>query len=324
MLLCLTATLSGAEVDAGAAAIEGGKREFGSGNYQQALLTFRDIVLNPAWDEVHGEAYYWIGRSYMALDRAGKALENLDYFLRNYQRHPLRAEGLYHKARLLIHRGEHQEAIKLLYTFTDTYPEHPYRANAFFWIGEALYSMGHFDEARRFLSRVVEDYPRSYKREAARYRLSLIDLKKRERELLKLLRISHEEYLKALEQFRRKEKEYEHAISSYQRKLAAAVDDDDNRLISELNREIEAQREELRQLRRENETLRRQMEELRLAVNGERSAEPAADEVSELPPVQAEDGGDQYLLRELLELKSEALSLKEALLKELKSEGGDS
>jgi hypothetical protein len=37
--------------------------------------------------------------------------------------------------------------------------------------------------------------------------------------LLNLLKISHEEYLKLLEEFQRKEKTYEQAITEYQRKL---------------------------------------------------------------------------------------------------------
>jgi tetratricopeptide (TPR) repeat protein len=238
---------------------------------------------------------------------------------------------MYQKGRLLIHRGNHQKAIKLLYSFTDTYQEHPYRGNAFFWIGEALYSLGHFEEARRLFTTVVQDYPRSYKVEAARYRLSLIDFKKRERELLKLLRISHEEYLKALEQFRRQEKEYEHAISSYQRRLAAAVSEDDNALISELNREIEEQRSTIQQLSRENEELRRELSDLRGAEEQQRDEQqeplPAEEQKPEEEEAAAEEltkKTDRELLEDLLELKSEALSQKADYLRQLRNREGDS
>ncbi len=312
LLLFTSAVLFGSDSSASEMLAQG-KEQFGEGNYQDALLTFRDVVLNPSWEDAHGSAYYWIARSYMALDKAEKALENLNFFLENYPGHDQYPVGLYQKGRMLIEEGKQQEAIKLLYSFTDTYTEHPFRGNAFFWIGEALFSMGHFDESRRLFSTVVNDYPRSYKSEAARYRLSLIDLKKRERELLKLLRISHEEYLKALEQFRRREKEYEYAISSYQRKLAAAMSEDEETLAAELNRESEEQRKELQKLRRENKELKQQVSRLQNGT-GEVPVEKA----------QPSDVGDEELLQRLLELKNEALNLKNKYLGEKRKRGGDS
>lgn len=315
ILLLFTSTALFGEDSSASDMLVQGKEQFGEGSYQKALLTFRDVVLNPSWEDAHGSAYYWIARSYMALDKPEKALENLNFFLENYPEHEQYPVGLYQKGRLLIEQKKHQEAIKLLYSFTDSYPEHPFRGNAFFWIGEALYSIGHFDESRRLFSTVVEKYPRSYKSEAARYRLSLIDLKKRERELLKLLRISHEEYLKALEQFRRREKEYEHAISSYQRKLAAAMSEDEETLAAELNQETEEQRKELQKLRRENKELRRQVSRLQSA-SGEVAGNQRESQLS--------DTGDRELLLNLLELKNEALSLKNEYLEEKNKRGGDS
>ena len=118
-------------------------------------------------------------------------------------------------------------AIEALNSFIDSHPESPFVANALYWSGESLYSLGRLDAARRVFQSVVSEYPRSFRVEAARYRIALIDLDERETELLELLRWSHEEYLQALDEFERREQAYQEAISSYQQQLSAVQDAQD-------------------------------------------------------------------------------------------------
>ena len=66
---------------------------------------------------------------------------------------------------------------------------------------------------------VIEDYPSSPKREAAAYRLEIIEQRKREEELLQLLKVTHEESLKAAEDYEKKVQRYEQAIISYQKRI---------------------------------------------------------------------------------------------------------
>jgi glycerophosphoryl diester phosphodiesterase len=68
---------------------------------------------------------------------------------------------------------------------------------------------------------VVNRYPTSARVEAARYRIALVSLKYREEELLKLLKWSHEEYLKSLESRENLERTYTEIVASYQRQIAA-------------------------------------------------------------------------------------------------------
>jgi TolA-binding protein len=260
-------------------------------------------------EDSHGSAYYWISRSYMAMEDFDKAGKNLEFFLQRYEGHELYPEALYQKGRLLHLQDEHQKGIRRLYRFIEEYPSHPYKANAYYWVGESLYSLGHYDKAQSIFRLVVRDFPRSYKVEAARYRLSLIDLKRREEELLKLLKLSHEEYLKALEEFDRREKSYEQAIAGYQRKLAAATADNDNELIDALNDEIEQKNRRIESLRNENEQLEQQVSALRRNL----------EEGGEAVDVPLTEGSET---RRLLELKQKALSLKEYYIKQLSRERG--
>ena len=285
-------------------ALKSGIQAFGRAEYEQALLHFRDIILDSDLRGYYGDAYFWIGRSHLAQERIDKAAQNIDYFIANYQDHPKYPDGLYQKGRILFLQKEYEKAIRQLYSYVDTYPSHEYNANALFWIGESFYALGHFDKAEKLYASVIRDYPRSYKVEAATYRKSLIELKQREQDLLQLLKISHEEYLKALEDFQQRERTYEQAISSYQRKLSAATSDNDNELINQLNSEIAEKESEIRRLQQRLSEEQQRVSELQrqLASAGESPA-------SEAPPVSTGTAGKDDV-RELLELKNRALSLK--------------
>ncbi|MBN1686069.1 MAG: tetratricopeptide repeat protein [Spirochaetales bacterium] len=192
---------------------------FGQGLYDESLRLFRNVILNSSMSDYHGDSYFWIAKSYMALGQYENASKNLEFFLSEYPVNKYYEEGLYQRGRLDFLQGEHESAIQILEDFIDQYPDSSFAANSYFWIGESLYVLGHFDEALEIFETVEANYPTSFKIEAARYRISLIELKERERELLKLLKWSHEEYLRALEEFDRKEREYEQALIAYQRKI---------------------------------------------------------------------------------------------------------
>jgi hypothetical protein len=71
----------------------------------------------------------------------------------------------------------------------------------------------------------VEQYPQSVKYEASSYRLALINQKKVEVELLSILKWTHEESLKTVEEYQRRERTYDQAIIAYQKKIAEMLRD---------------------------------------------------------------------------------------------------
>jgi TolA-binding protein len=187
--------------------------------YQEAAQSFRAVILDTQAGSAGPEAYYWAARSYAALNQLPEAEQNLEHFLASYPGHALYADALYQKGRLLYLQGEAESAIQVLGTYVDSYPDSEFVSSGYFWIAESLYSLGHIDEAARIYGRIVAQYPKSVKLEAARYRISLIEFKEREEQLLKLLQWSHQEALKAVEEFQRREKAYEQAIAVYQKRL---------------------------------------------------------------------------------------------------------
>jgi len=286
--------------------VKNGLTAFEQGDFQAALLEFRDVILDTTLERYHSDAYYWIGRSHLALNDVEKAARNIDFFLAQYPSHRLTADAMYQKGRILYIEGEYEKAIRQLYTYIEKFQNHEYRANAYFWIAESFYFLGHLDKAEAIYDLIVRDFPRSFKVEAAGYRRSLIDLKMREQELLRLLKISHEEYLKALEEFQQREKEYEQAISSYQRRIAAAGDGGGEELLEELNSELSALKQQTDTLKSLLEAEKRKVAQLQEELDNVPKAIPAPTQTTTAIPI----SGEKDQITQLLELKNTALTLK--------------
>ena len=156
-------------------------------------------------------------------------------------------------------------AIEALDRFVERHSDSPFVANAVYWSAESLYNLGRLDEARRLFESVIRDYPRSFRVEAARYRISLIDLNARETELLQLLQWSHEEYLQALDEFERREQAYREAITSYQERLQNAADEDFRDEIVRLSTQVRSLQETIRSRDAEIRRLREQITTLQNA-----------------------------------------------------------
>ncbi|GAB4224460.1 MAG: tetratricopeptide repeat protein [Spirochaetales bacterium] len=291
---------------------------FRLGDYQVALYRFREILTDPKEKDFHGDAYFWIARTYLALSRLEEAAKHLEYFLSRYPDNPYAMEGMYEKGRLLYLQRQYAECIEQLERFLKTYPDSPYGANAYYWIGEASFSLGRLKEAEKIFHFVVTQFPSSFKVEAARYRLDIIQLKYREEELMKLLQWSHEEHLKALEEFQKREADYLETIKTYQRRVALLSSQDYQGEILKLSEQVRALENELAQARRNEETLRVEKETLEKALASLRVENTGSKGGIESGGVS--DAAAIKNLLELLQVKQEALSLKEKYLEKLKNE----
>ncbi len=279
--------------------IKQGIRAYQDGLHAEALRRFRSALTDTRLEDFHDDAYFWIGKTYLAGGEYEEATRHLEYFLSTFPDSPLRPEGLYQKGRLLYLQRDFESAIQILYSFIQDYPDDIYVANAYFWIGESLYSLGHFDEAEKVFRFIDEKYPSSYKIEAARFRLQLIQFKHRENELVKLLKISHEEYLKAVDEFIQREKAYEQALSEYKKRLAVVLSDDLQEELERLNARVKEQELTISKLNEQNRLLRNQTGD---------AAPVLETETTRISPT------DTNVVRELLEMKAEALELKEYYL----------
>ncbi|MDR2135479.1 MAG: tetratricopeptide repeat protein [Treponema sp.] len=203
--------------------------------WREAIAEFRRSKEEAEDPELKAEALYWIALSEISAKDYAGAVQDIDALERVAPESKRLREVPYHKGRALYYLGRYEEALLLLKLYADGIGEGSLlpaaseaaarKSAAFYWMGECLYAMGQLDYAREVFSIVTQDYPRSAKFEASSYRLALIHQKKIEEELLNLLKWSHEESLKAIEEYQRRERSYDQALIAYQKRIAELLKD---------------------------------------------------------------------------------------------------
>lgn len=199
-----------------------GLEAYARSDWSSAILSFRKAISS---DTTLTEAWYWLILSEISAGQYDTALIDSERFIEGFPKDQRVSDILYQKGRVYHIIGKYDESIQVLYQFLTGWPDHPMVSSAFYWIGESLNSVGRFEEASSIFNIVIERYPDSIKREASTYRIALIEQGKQEEELLKLLKMSHEESLKIIEEYQRREKTYEQAINAYQKRISDMMKD---------------------------------------------------------------------------------------------------
>lgn len=300
---------------------------FSKGLYEQALVLFRSMIVDPEFRSHHGDAYFWIAKCQMVIGKLDDAEKNLEHFLIHFDNHLYYSEGVYQKGRLLFMQNEFEKSIEVLEQFIDHYPTSVFIPNAYFWVAESIFFMGHLEKALQIFKYIVTKFPNSYKFETAKYRISIIEFKKRENELLKLLKWSHLEALKTMDEYQQREKTYEQAIASYQKRLSDAgisiADEYDTRdeEIQELTAELAKKNKEIDDLYNTIEILKQQIAYLEIVTG---TPVPDEDIVATIDLDKEKKETELTNDERLLELQKEAEALKTLLEKLLQSiEGGN-
>jgi TolA-binding protein len=281
-------------------AIQAGIHLYGQGKWEEAVRTLRPVTGPDSAEALRGEALFWLGLSELAMGDYEGALRDMEELEKSYPENPRVSELGYHKGRVLFFLGSYDEAIILLTNYADSIPGVPEtlppedsarKSAALYWVGECLYSMGLLDRAGELFLLITEAYPQSAKYEAASYRLALINQKKVEAELLSLLKWSHEESLKTMEEYQRREHSYDQALIAYQKRIADMLKDT-----------------RLADLEFSNARYR---EQLAAAEDRIRILEEALRQNQAVPPLPLSPG------EKLKALKSSALEIQDRLIKEL-------
>ena len=213
-------------------------------NFFASANAFHNVMENGTAAE-KADAYFWFAKSLMALERFDEASINLEHFIRNFPGSSFYPEAFYERGRLLYFQREFDAAVVAFENFLSRFPESDFAANAYFWAGESLFALGNLEPAERMYEIVISRYPTSSRVEAARYRFTLIGLKYREEELLKLLKWSHEEYINSLGARRNLERIYAEIVSSYQRQITALATGDLHAEVIRLSEEVRVLKAEL-------------------------------------------------------------------------------
>ena len=232
---------------------------FRNSDFENAVLKFREVIRNKPNSDDAADAYFWIAKSAMAMSRLSEAERGLEYYLRTFPDHIYAIEARYQRGRILFMREDYEGAIQAFTDFIRSFGDSPFVANATYWSGESLFNLGRLDEAKRIFQSVLRDYPTSFRVEAARYRIALIELNAREQELLRLLHWSHEEHLQALDEFKKRDRAYQEVIVSYQTRIQNAAGEDHEDEITWLTAQVRTLQELLRKRDAEIDRLKEQL-----------------------------------------------------------------
>ena len=238
VLFCVTPLMAGAQSSSPAADLKDGIDQFKTGQYDKAILLFHNVILDPSAADQKPMAYLLIAKAYIAIGRLDDAEHNLEFYIATYPAAPDIEEAYYQEGRLLFLQNDFENAIKALQAFIASYPKSGFLPSAWFWVGESLFGLGRLDNALAVYQKIVSDFPTSVKLEAAQYRVSLIQLQQKEVELSKLLKWSHEDFLRSVEEYQNREKAYEQAIAAYQKRLASSASSDDLQTIASLRQQL--------------------------------------------------------------------------------------
>jgi TolA-binding protein len=220
--ICLIVSFSFAQTASplGVNALDRGISLYGEGKWQEALTELRKAEAESADTGKKAEALYWIALSEIGAGEYENAMKDLDGIAAIAPSSAWNSEALYHKGRCFYFLGEFDRAIIILNDYAEAQNDPMKIASSFYWVGECLFSLGQFDLAQNVFYRIIDEFPQSVKYEAANYRIALINQKKVEAELLSILKWSHEESLKTVEAYQRRERSYDQAIIAYQKRIA--------------------------------------------------------------------------------------------------------
>lgn len=290
-------------------ALERGVELYGQSKWRESILELRRASTTMTTPADSAEALYWISLAEIGAGEYESAARDLDALVAVDPSGKRANEAAYQKGRALFQIGRFDDAIVALKTYSDLSADEQRKSAAAYWIGECLYALGRLDDARAVFSLIVERYPNSLKYEAASYRIALIEQKVIETELLKLLKWSHEESLRTVEEYQRRERSYEQAIVAYQKRIAEMLKDG-----------------RLADLERENKELADRLAEARASSS---AAKDTGTAVVAIPPVETPSvkvkppAADSEKVNRLLALKAKALELKNAVQEQLGTAEGE-
>lgn len=293
---------------------------FANSRYGEALPIFDSLFLDPSAGPLRADGAYWSAMTLLASGDPAAAEKAMESFLSAFPGHARTPELLYQKARATFLQKDFERAVRAFQAFVAAYPDSDLVPAAVFWSAESLYSLGRLGDAEKLYRTIGERYPESVKAEAAKYRLSLIQFKYREDELLTLLKWSHEESLRIIEEFQRREKAYEQALEVYQKRYGEA-----QRGVAQTQASLEEQVASLKMAM--DDLAKRLQDKDSRVVELEKLLEEARTAAA---PEQIPDDGDQAVgsqagQAELLAMKARALSLMQFYIERLahRSASGD-
>jgi tetratricopeptide (TPR) repeat protein len=199
---------------------------YGQGKWTDAVAYFQEARGAATTDDERAEAVYWLCLAEESGGDFEGAVRDLNVLEQIHGGATRKEEIPYLKGRAFYSLGRYDEAIVLLKGYADRISANSAsnvarKSAALYWVGECLFALGQLDKAQDVFFIIAQQYPQSVKYEASVYRIALIYEKKVTQKLLEILKQSHEESLKTIEEYQRREHVYTQMLVAYQKRIAA-------------------------------------------------------------------------------------------------------
>lgn len=149
--------------------------------YEAAAEALRPLTQGSAPESRVGDAYYWLGNSYMASDQLDRALaaysEAID---RGAASASARIEVRFQKAWTLYQSGRYAEAGPDFRALAEQHPDTKRGQDALFWGADTYYQQEQYIQARTLLQQYLNTAPEGRRRARAQYALAWTHFKERQ------------------------------------------------------------------------------------------------------------------------------------------------
>lgn len=187
--------------ETGSYAFVEGCKSFSLGDWENAIFMLKKAVAYEDYETP--DTYYMLITSEVEAGEYKAALNDCDYFLKQFSSSIYISRVTYLKGKILFNLKEYDKSVVVLSDFCHQYKNDDMYSYALFYIAESLYENYKYDEAESIYERIVQEFPNSPKFAASQYRIESILQRSREEKLLYLLKQTGEEYLAAKEDYER-------------------------------------------------------------------------------------------------------------------------
>jgi len=149
--------------------------------YEAAAAAFRSLVRDYPDASRTGDAYYWLGNSYLVGTQLDQALTAYDQAAdRDAAPDSLLLEARFQKAWAQYQDERYADAASAFLSLAETSPDAPRGREALFWGGDSHYQLENYGRARSLFQQYLDENPDGNHAAGARYALAWTHFKQRQ------------------------------------------------------------------------------------------------------------------------------------------------
>ncbi|RKX96957.1 MAG: hypothetical protein DRP54_09605 [Spirochaetes bacterium] len=154
---------------------------FNRNMYSESIREFGRLLYEMDTTRYREECYFYLGKAYYLKKDVKTARSYIETFIRNYPNSRHFHEALYIKGRLLYLQKRYTDAIKIFDEYVRRFPSLSLADNSLYWKAVSLIYLNKKDQAKRVLRSLLERYPYGNKSDAARFKLTMLQLEEKSR-----------------------------------------------------------------------------------------------------------------------------------------------